>query len=505
MCFLKKSDSVPVVAFGLFIVVTALLPLYAVLYAADVNDRNLPGIQRGGMLEKLAVLDLDAKYGISKEFAEGLSVIVRDEIHSRGNYEVMSREDLRAVADRTQLLQGMGCDDSGQCLIDFGRAIGTRFMVAGAISKFGATYFLSLRLLDTKGENAGVVRRVNQKCKCQYEDDLIEVARNVSHLLMRPELQQATVQKVQPMVTETSDLQLHPPAMDGVSKHDKPKQQSPSQPEDTIIINNSAKDNSGNFSSSSNKPDPPPLVAEKTKLVTQTTRGGTDPISHVEQLTKMQFIWIDGGCFSMGSNNSEKYSKRDEKPVHEVCVDGFHLAIHEVTQHQYEKVTGKNPSHFAGHESHPVENISWSDTQEFLRQLNQKSTMQFRLPTEAEWEYARRGGRNEAVENDAHEIAWFRENSDGRTHEVGTKKKNQLGLFDLGGNVHEWCGDWYQADYYKSSPGKNPTGPSSGKSRVFRGGSWKDGKWSLRYGYRDKLHPSYRFKGLGFRVAAPAR
>ncbi|MFH0783394.1 MAG: hypothetical protein V2B20_15780 [Pseudomonadota bacterium] len=136
--------------------------------------------------EKLAVLDLEAKYGVEKNFAEGLSVIIRDEIHSFGDYEVMSREDLQAVASQEQLKQAIGCDEGGQCLIDFGRAIGTRFMVVGSVSKYGATYTISLRMLDTKGETAGVVNRENMSCKCA-EDDLIVTSQTVAAKLMGKE------------------------------------------------------------------------------------------------------------------------------------------------------------------------------------------------------------------------------------------------------------------------------------------------------------------------------
>lgn len=134
--------------------------------------------------ERLAVLDLEAKYGIEKALAEGLSVLVRDTIHTYGDYAVMSQEDIRAVASREQLMQAVGCDvGSSECLLDFGRAIGTRFMVAGSISKFGTTYSVSLRMLDTRGEKAGIVNRVNENCKCE-EDMLISTVQNLAARLI---------------------------------------------------------------------------------------------------------------------------------------------------------------------------------------------------------------------------------------------------------------------------------------------------------------------------------
>jgi hypothetical protein len=134
--------------------------------------------------ERLAVLDLEAKHGVEKSFAEALSVVVRDKLHSLGDYQVMSKGDIQAVASREQLKQAIGCDDDGsQCLVDFGRAIGTRFMVAGDISKIGSTYMVSLRMLDTKGESAGVVNRVSEECKCN-DDEVIDTVKDVAAKLV---------------------------------------------------------------------------------------------------------------------------------------------------------------------------------------------------------------------------------------------------------------------------------------------------------------------------------
>ncbi|MBU1565498.1 MAG: hypothetical protein KJ630_07705 [Proteobacteria bacterium] len=156
-----------------FLILASVAFLYNPVQAAEKKTR-----------ERLAVLDLEAKYGTDSIFAEGLSVIVRDAIHSYGEFQVMSQEDIRAVASREQLMQALGCENnSNECLVDFGRAIGTRFMVAGSISKFGKTYTISLRMLDTMGDSAGLVNRASEDCKCE-EDGLIETARNVAASLI---------------------------------------------------------------------------------------------------------------------------------------------------------------------------------------------------------------------------------------------------------------------------------------------------------------------------------
>lgn len=160
--------------------VTKVLVVLFFLLLAAVHAR---AAERRGK-ERLAVLDLEVKHGVETSFAEALSGVVRDHLHSYGDFQVLSREDIQAVAKREQLLQAVGCDDSSsQCLVDFGRALGSRYMVAGDISKIGSTYTLSLRMLDTEGENAGVINRVRDSCKCE-EDDLIGVVEDLSAKLV---------------------------------------------------------------------------------------------------------------------------------------------------------------------------------------------------------------------------------------------------------------------------------------------------------------------------------
>ncbi len=184
-----------------------------------------------------------------------------------------------------------------------------------------------------------------------------------------------------------------------------------------------------------------------------------------DPVTGMEFVWVPEGCFDMGSNEGES----NEKPVHEVCVDGFWMGKYEVTQGQWEKVMGNNPSSFKASDSHPVETVSWNDVQDFIRKLNALGKGGFRLPTEAEWEYAcRSGGKQETYcgGNDVNRVAWYWENSGEKTHPVGEKAANGLGLYDMSGNVWEWVSDWYKKDYYGKSPRNNPKGPSNGFYRL---------------------------------------
>ena len=228
----------------------------------------------------------------------------------------------------------------------------------------------------------------------------------------------------------------------------------------------------------------------------------TDPV------TGMEFVFMKGGCFEMGDTFGEGHP--DERPVREVCVDDFYLGKYEVTQQQWEIVMGNDPSRFKGN-NHPVEQVNWKDVQQFISRLNEGSGRKFRLPTEAEWEYAARsGGKKEkyagtSQEGDLGQYAWYFINSGGQTHPVGEKKPNGLGLFDMSGNVWEWCADWYGDNYYQERPKHNPAGPPNGANKALRGGSWFNDPGNLRSAYRYAFSPEYRTGSIGFRLSLPAR
>ena len=199
-----------------------------------------------------------------------------------------------------------------------------------------------------------------------------------------------------------------------------------------------------------------------------------------EPQTGMEFVWINGGCFQMGSPDNENGRYLNEGPVHKVCVDGFWMGKDEVTQAQWQKIMGKNPSYFKG-DTRPVERVSWEDAQAFLKNFRSLGDfgslgdMTVRLPTETEWEYACRAGTQTAYSfgDDVGQLgdyAWYPANSNSQTHPVGQKKPNAWGLYDMHGNVWEWCQDWYDETYYGQSPEKNPQGPGSGQYRLLRGG-----------------------------------
>lgn len=217
----------------------------------------------------------------------------------------------------------------------------------------------------------------------------------------------------------------------------------------------------------------------------------------IEPVTGMEFVWVPEGCFMMGSNSGESI----EMPVHKVCLDGFWMGKYEVTQGQWKKIMGTNPAEFkkCGDDC-PIESVSWYDSQDFIKRLGGK----FSLPTEAQWEYAARsGGRDKTYSgsNDVDKVAWYSNNSQGSTHAVGTKAPNDLGIFDMSGNVWEWCQDW-RGDY-PSVEEKNPTGPSSGFYRVTRGGGWYSFPSWVRSTDRARHEPEYCYLIMGFRLIRP--
>ncbi|MDR3328594.1 MAG: formylglycine-generating enzyme family protein [Prevotellaceae bacterium] len=220
-----------------------------------------------------------------------------------------------------------------------------------------------------------------------------------------------------------------------------------------------------------------------------------------------EVVQVQGGTFTMGCT-SEQGSDcgDDEAPTHLVTLSSFSIGKHEVTQAQWRAVMGSNPSVFSG-DNLPVECVSWSDAQAFIAALNTQTGKRYRLPTEAEWEYAARGGAQSRAykysgSNAIGDVAWYPDNSDNTTHAVGTKQANELGIYDMSGNVWEWCSDWHDASY-TSAAQSNPAGPATGSTRVLRGGSWNSSAAYCRSADRNGSSPSDRGAKVGLRLVLP--
>lgn len=225
------------------------------------------------------------------------------------------------------------------------------------------------------------------------------------------------------------------------------------------------------------------------------------------QVTFPDMVFVQGGKFNMGS----VIGGSDERPVHAVFLDDFYIGRFEVTQRQWRQIMDRDTNifYFEGCDSCPAERISWNDVQEYIGNLNEKTKMNFRLPTEAEWEFAARGGllskeyKYSGSDMDS-EVAWKVGNTDSRSHFVGLKKPNELGIYDMTGNVFEWCADWYSPKWYEASPAMNPAGPDTGLFRVIRGGSWFYDYSGLITTDRESANPSFRYGYVGFRLCRSA-
>ena len=220
----------------------------------------------------------------------------------------------------------------------------------------------------------------------------------------------------------------------------------------------------------------------------------------------LELILLPAGTFVMGGDWDAEQADENELPKHQVSFDkAYYVGKYSVTQSQWQAVMGDNPSEHLG-DNLPVEMVSHEDAIAFIQKLNaMENTRTYRLPTEAEWEYAARANSQSTYcfgpqTRQLGDYAWFESNSGAATHPVGQLIPNEWGIYDMHGNVHEWCADWYSRDYYANSPSKNPSGPRKGVARVLRGGDWGSEAWYCRCAIRSLSSPQRRSPRVGFRV-----
>jgi formylglycine-generating enzyme required for sulfatase activity len=247
------------------------------------------------------------------------------------------------------------------------------------------------------------------------------------------------------------------------------------------------------------------LAASERNEAASALRNGPTGATVIEPGTGMEFLTVHGGCFPMGDSSGDA----DEQPVHQICLDDFLIGKYEVTQGQWLQIMGTRPSFFSScGDTCPVESISWDEVQTFITRLNTLNGRTYRLPTEAEWEYAcRSGGKSERYcGGDAIDgVGWYDKNSSSKPHPVGEKSPNGLGIHDMSGNVWEWVNDRFSKEYYGSTPSHNPAGPPQGTKRAIRGGSWYNDPRNVRATIRSCDEPDHRSINLGFRLAVSVR
>ncbi|KWT76812.1 formylglycine-generating enzyme family protein [Candidatus Magnetominusculus xianensis] len=231
-------------------------------------------------------------------------------------------------------------------------------------------------------------------------------------------------------------------------------------------------------------------------IVSQTVYG--------QSVSDIPMAFVKGGCFQMGDTFGD--GQQNERPLHRVCVSDFYMGKYQVTQGLWKEVMGDNPSKLQIGDSFPVESVSWNDIQRFISRLNHMTGKNYNLPTEAQWEYSCREGGKEVkyvkniTDKELTDYAWYRGNSDGTTHTVGQKHPNELGLYDMVGNVWVWIRDVYAKDAYAESGTDNPVNMSGDGRRVIRGGNFSSDSNNLRCSRRGSYHPNIQEQDIGFRL-----
>jgi formylglycine-generating enzyme required for sulfatase activity len=440
--------------------------------------------------DRLLVIPLKDKGGVSQDEASLLTNILSTEIYRSGKFTILNRDDMKAVLDEKEFELAMGCDDDNNiCLLENVAKLAVNKIIAGDVGKLGRKYIVSIRMINEDGENEIMER---ESCVCEIEE-LDKTMEQISYKLLkylagdverngaiRVESEPSaakiyidgaysgtTPETIQYVLPGSRELVLKLEGHEDLSKRVDVK----AGEEETILVN---------------------LEENKPQAYTDSGAG-------------VEFVLVKGGCFEMGDTFGD--GGDDEKPIHEVCMGDFYIGKYEVTQGQWEDIMGNNPSDFKKGLNFPVEQVSWDDVQRFIINLNRKTGKNYRLPTEAEWEYAARsGGKREkfAGTNSEFELrryAWYDSNSGRRSHPVGRKNPNELGLYDMTGNVWERVQDIYNKDAYRKHQSNNPMYTESGPCRVERGGSWNSVKESVRASGRRYNAPNGRHGCVGFRLA----
>lgn len=409
--------------------------------------------QTGGVVS-IAVLDLDMQEGVPGAYRVGLSDILREELFHTGRFDVIERNKMENILTE-QGLQLSGCT-SDECAVEAGQLLGVEQMVAGSVSILGELYVVSLRLIDV--ETGRLIEMRSARCLCPIEEvattSMAEVARQLA-------------------------------GVGGVTRQ----------------VSGSGYPRGGIAPESTKFVDLQPDLRTSPSVAAIQASEGT---KFVDPLPGMEFVQISGGSFMMGSPSSEAKRDNDEGPQHRVTIQSFQMMTTEVTQGMWREVMGSNPSKFKG-DNLPIEMVSWEDAQDFTERLSVMDRGKgYRLPTEAEWEYACRAATTTRFysgdsESGLSRVGWYKGNSRKKIHPVGLKEPNAWGLYDMHGNVWEWCEDRYGSDYYASSPATDPVGPSTGAGRVVRGGGWNyDARW-CRSAKRGSV-PTGRSIYIGFRL-----
>ena len=508
-------------------------------------------------LPTCAVMTFEARGGLSKDEAAMLTDRFTAEIGRVGTYKLVSSEMRKKILDEQKFARSENCS-AMECAIEAGQLLGARYIVYGSIGRMGSLHSVNAGLVDV--ENGATLKTATVDQEGKVEELLRYGMGAVVRKLMGADSKggasgnasegDAAVPIVAGGGADLADLMAQVREREAEAKRLEEERRAAQQrlAEELARRKSQFEKEYGDYLKIAQSPhaeaglkktawqricgawgvtgagDEPGGLAwdQATGLlkVTVLALGGAGKTGETMTVDlgggeSLELVWIEPGSFMMGSNNGEN----DEKPVREVTLTkGFWMGKYEVTQGQWERVMGNNPAYFKGARN-PVEMVSWDNCQEFIRKLNAldggrgpalsavEGTPRaglFRLPTEAEWEYACRAGTTGDYAGNLAEMGWYYDNSGNTTHPVGQKKANARGLYDMHGNVWEWCQDWYQ-NSYSGLVNTDPTGPSAGEYRVVRGGGWSSLAAYARCATRDRFHPAFSYSDNGVRVVVSPR
>ncbi len=510
----------------LYILVISLSALLSPDIYAATEVQNKP---------RLLVVPLKAKKGIDQDEADMLTDLLTIEIHKSGKFIILNREDMKAMLTEKEFEVAMGCDDN-VCLLNNVKDLSVNKVIAGSIGTLGRKYIISIRLINQDGHNERMEKHI---CECSLEE-LDKSIERLSYKFL-------AYTEEEPQYSYGSiKIESNPPfARIFVDGHASGV--TPNTIEGLESGTYNVEVRKGCYESWTKSTDV--KLGKKENIFANLEQE--KPHTYKEQITRTEFVFVGGGTFDMGDTFGD--GDDDEKPVHEVYVEDFYIGKYEVTVEEFGRFVnatgyrtdaerggrgyimnssgnGVEQHHganwlspgFYQNGKHPVVHISRQDATAYIEWIKQKTGKKYRLPTEAEWEYAARDGGKR------HKHSWGNGIPDGNiagmeilerfpggswtvwdgykdryvhTSPVGRFRANNLGIFDMTGNVWEWCSDRYSKDYYKNSPLNNPKGPPFGSCFLIRGGSWHSGPKSVRTSYRVGVNSDASDDNLGFRLA----
>lgn len=480
-------------------------------------------------LPRILIMPLKAQDGVDKNLASILSDLMIGEIYDSSQFMMFNHDSMKALLTDLEFSHMNECDNN-ICLLDNVKQMKVSKIIAGSIGLLGRKYIIAMRIINEDGSDDKIE---NEICDCDVDDlDIVissvaeklmnylevnllkyaRIAEKLKDYMESNKVEESSISDKLQKYTATLKIESIPSLanvfIDGIFRGTTP-----------LMIDNLTTDfykiklKKVNYKMWQGVEE---IVEGQDRLVTVRLKEEKALEKYKSALIEIEFSFVKGGCYLMGSELDDSFDY--EKPVHEVCVNDFYIGKYEIRQKTWKQIMGNNPSKFSEGGDYPVEQVSWNEVQEFINRLNKKNGEHYRLPTEAEWEYAARergkdllfgNGKNVLSPEEANFNALSEHKQsysvDGvfrvKTTKVGSFMPNALDIYDMTGNVWEWCSDWYGADYYKNSPRDNPKGLAKGSNRVVRGGGWFNVPRGVRSSIRSSYTPENNSSGLGFRLA----